>query len=113
MGEYIHRSVRLENAVSALVRVIREDQQREAEECILLGDLIRREREGWGLSLADLGKRCGLSKAHLWELEQHRAINPSVAALSGLAEALSYPPTKLFEAALESRRVLSEGDRNG
>jgi len=108
MGEFTHLDVRLGRALDHIIAVrdlMRQGE--ELEESILLGDLIRREREAWGLSLQDLSSRCGLSKAHLWDMEQSRSINPTVEALSRLAEALRYPPSKLLAAALESRRVLA------
>lgn len=40
-----------------------------------------------GLSLQDVADRAGLSKSHVWELEQGRARNPTVDTAARLARA--------------------------
>lgn len=49
--------------------------------------LIRCWREKRGLSLSQAAGLAGLTKAHLWELEQRRACNPCVSTLVGLSRA--------------------------
>ena len=50
-------------------------------------ELIRYWREEARLSLSAAGKLAGITKAHLWELEQGRANNPTTQTLVGLARA--------------------------
>jgi ribosome-binding protein aMBF1 (putative translation factor) len=113
VGEHVHRDIRLNEAISNLVRVAREDQAERETEVILLGDLIQREREGWGLSMRDLEHKSGVSRSMISRLERHSNLNPTVCDLSRLAEALSCPPVKLFEAALHSRRIFDPEFLNG
>lgn len=65
-----------------------------------LGPLIRMRREALGMSLADVAKAAGCTKSHVWELEQGRSRNPSVATLHKLAMALQAPFQLLAIAAL-------------
>ena len=65
-----------------------------------LGQFIRERREALGLSLEDVAQRSGSSKAHIWELEQDRSRNPTVAMVYGLSQALSVPFTLTAAAAL-------------
>jgi DNA-binding XRE family transcriptional regulator len=44
-----------------------------------------------GLSLQDVADRAGITKSHMWELEQGRAVNPTVRTVHGLAKALGIP----------------------
>src|SRR5690606_32967002 len=46
---------------------------------------LRQER---GLSLDDLATSAGITKSHLWELEQGRSKNPTIATCVALARAL-------------------------
>lgn len=110
MSEHICREARLDDAIRNLVRIAREDQEERRTESILLGDLIRREREGWNMSLRELAKRSGVNKAMLSRLENHANLDPRVSELSALAEALEFPPSRLFQAALDSRRVMEAGN---
>jgi len=41
-----------------------------------------------GMSLQELGDAVGASKAHIWDLEQKRATNPTVELLTKLSNAL-------------------------
>lgn len=50
--------------------------------------LLKAERELRGLSLADLGKRTGLSKSAISKLESNTEANPTVNTLSRYAAAL-------------------------
>lgn len=44
-------------------------------------------REQYGLSLQEVADRAGLSKSHVWELEQGRSRNPTVDTAARLARA--------------------------
>jgi transcriptional regulator with XRE-family HTH domain len=50
--------------------------------------LLKSEREMQGLSLADIGKRTGLSKSALSRLENHTDVNPTISTLMRYAKAL-------------------------
>lgn len=47
--------------------------------------LIRRARERDGLSLAAAAGLIGCTKAHVWDLEQGKARNPTIKMLAGIA----------------------------
>lgn len=49
-----------------------------------------------GMSLQEVADAADLTKSHIWEMEQGRAVNPTVAAVWGLARALSVPPAVLL-----------------
>ncbi len=52
-----------------------------------VGELVRREREKAGLSLAQLAEGAGLSKAYILKVE-NGSTNPSLGVLSQIADAL-------------------------
>jgi XRE family transcriptional regulator, regulator of sulfur utilization len=66
-----------------------------------LGSTVRALRTKRGLSLVKLSAICGLSKAHIHEIEKGRADNPSANTLGSLALALGVPATDLFRAAMK------------
>lgn len=68
-----------------------------------LAALIAGARQAQGLSMQRLADRCGLSKAHVWNLERRDAMNPTVEVLAALADALGLPPIQLLDAALVSQ----------
>lgn len=43
-----------------------------------LGELIKSRRDASGLSLQELADACGVTKSHIWELEQGSTSNPSL-----------------------------------
>lgn len=45
-------------------------------------------RAGRGMSLQDVADRAGLSKSHIWEIEQGRATNPTIGTAVAIAAAL-------------------------
>jgi transcriptional regulator with XRE-family HTH domain len=53
-----------------------------------LADRIRTFRMKKGLSLQELADAAGVSKAHIWDLEQNRSKNPSLELLTKLADRL-------------------------
>jgi transcriptional regulator with XRE-family HTH domain len=52
-----------------------------------LSDRIRRARQGAGLSLADFGKRCGLSPSAIQKIE-NKSMSPSIAVVMKIAGGL-------------------------
>lgn len=61
-----------------------------------LGVRIKMLREMRGMTLQSVADGAGLSKPHVWELEQGKSVNPSVNAIWGLASALSVSPAMLL-----------------
>jgi transcriptional regulator with XRE-family HTH domain len=61
-----------------------------------LGIRLKMLRELRGMSLQQVADAADLTKSHVWELEQGRAINPTVNAVWGLAEALAVAPGTLL-----------------
>lgn len=61
-----------------------------------LGTRIKLLREMRGMTLQAVGDAAGLTKSHVWELEQGRAVNPTVNAVWGLSAALSVSPAMLL-----------------
>lgn len=49
---------------------------------------LRALREERGLSLQDVASRAGIAKSHVWEIEQGRSRNPTIATTVGIARAL-------------------------
>lgn len=56
--------------------------------CDHIGPFIKSRRDELRLSLQDVADRIGASKAHIWELENGSAKNPTVRMVLGLADAL-------------------------
>lgn len=69
-----------------------------------LGEHIYTLRMLLGLSLRDVADKSGLTKAHIWELEDGRATNPTVKTLLMLATALNTKAEKLAALALSGLR---------
>jgi transcriptional regulator with XRE-family HTH domain len=67
-----------------------------------LGAEIARARADARMSLDEVARAAGLTKSHVWELEQGRARNPTIRAVSGLATALGVPFLRLAQAAMNS-----------
>lgn len=61
-----------------------------------LGTRIKLLREMRDMSLQQVGDAAGLTKSHVWELEQGRSVNPTVNAVWGLAAALCVSPSMLL-----------------
>jgi transcriptional regulator with XRE-family HTH domain len=71
---------------------------------------LRRLRAGRGLTLDDLAKRAGISRSMLIQIEQKR-VNPTLATLVRLAEALDIGLAELVELGGRRRvRVISRDD---
>jgi transcriptional regulator with XRE-family HTH domain len=61
-----------------------------------LGARLRGYRLKAGLSLQGLADKVGSSKAHIWDLEQGKAQNPSLQLLTELSKALGVPIRSLI-----------------
>lgn len=61
-----------------------------------LGTRIKLLREMRGMSLQTVADAAGLTKSHVWELEQGRSVNPTVNAVWGLSAALCVSPAMLL-----------------
>ena len=101
------RADKMQAAIDHLVSVVMELREAEVgdDTGLCLGDLIARHREAWGYSLQALADRIGASKAHVWEMEQGRTVNPTAALIGRLSEALVIPPIHILNAALLSQRL--------
>ena len=73
---------------------------------------LRREREGAGLSVSELARRAGVSKATVSQLESG-AGNPSVETLWAIGDALGVPFATLVEDRAAASRLIRLGDHVG
>lgn len=85
--------------LSALARKVRQQYEAATIELTHAAELLKREREGQGLSLADMQKRSGLGRAALCRLENLVDPNPTIGTLDRIAKALG----KRLVIALEDR----------
>jgi transcriptional regulator with XRE-family HTH domain len=60
------------------------------------GTRIKLLRDIRDMSLQAVADAAGLTKSHVWELEQGRAVNPTVNAVWGLSAALCVGPAMLL-----------------
>ncbi|MBO6550270.1 MAG: helix-turn-helix transcriptional regulator [Rhizobiales bacterium] len=60
-------------------------------------EALKRSRIKKGYSLQELANLIGVSKAHIWDLEQGRAKNPSLEILEKLSTHLNVPISTLVE----------------
>lgn len=73
---------------------------------------LRREREGAGLSVSELARRAGISKATVSQLESG-AGNPSVETLWALGVALGVPFAVLVDQQTSAPTLIRAGDLSG
>lgn len=62
--------------------------------------IIATERENQKLSLQEVADRAGITKSHMWDIEQGRSVNPTVRTVYGLAKALGVPFVSMAAGAL-------------
>jgi transcriptional regulator with XRE-family HTH domain len=62
----------------------------------IVGETIRRTREGFGLSIRELGRRAGISAAQLSRIEAGHVEQPSIDTLVAVARALDRNPKPLL-----------------
>jgi transcriptional regulator with XRE-family HTH domain len=67
-----------------------------------LAELIRSRREAQDMSLQDLADACGLTKSHVWEIEQGKTVNIGLLSAVRLSIALNVGISVLAAAALET-----------
>lgn len=53
-------------------------------------------RKVHGFSLDEAAVRIGVTKSHLWDFEQGRAVNPTLRMLQGLSDGYGIPLTQLL-----------------
>jgi len=63
---------------------------------VALGTRIKLLRELRDMSLQQVADAAGLTKSHVWEMEQGRSVNPTVNAVWGLSAALVVDPGTLL-----------------
>lgn len=61
-----------------------------------LGTRIKLLRDLREMTLQEVADASGLTKSHVWEMEQGKSVNPTVNAVWGLSAALSVPPSTLL-----------------
>jgi Helix-turn-helix domain len=66
-----------------------------------LGELIYVERTQRKLSLQEVADAAGMTKSHIWEMEDGRSKNPTVKAIYGLSVALGVPFVAVCRCALK------------
>jgi transcriptional regulator with XRE-family HTH domain len=71
-----------------------------------LGEAIKKVRNDRGMSLQDVAGAAGITKAHVWGLEQGRVENPTIRCLFGLSTALGLDPTAMASLAMADIRPL-------
>ena len=74
-----------------------------------LAHALRREREGVGISVSELARRAGVSKATVSQLESG-AGNPSVETLWAIGDALGVPFSTLVDDRTQAARLIRLGD---
>ncbi|MBI5543321.1 MAG: helix-turn-helix transcriptional regulator [Deltaproteobacteria bacterium] len=68
---------------------------------LTLGEFLAAIRKGEGWSLAEMGEKLGVSRTHLWEIEQgRRSLSPDRAAK--FARILGYHQEQMVELALQA-----------
>ena len=77
-------------------------EARKYDDGLSLGEIVRQHRQVLGLSLSEFAEMAGLSKAHVWAIEDGRTRNPTVKIVAGLAGALGLSLSLVFYAALRS-----------
>lgn len=105
MGDVMHPGGRV---ARALIQLETEVMQALADASMLVHDtarysmkaILKEERAKLNLSLQEVADRAGITKSHMWELEQGRAVNPTVWTVYGLARALGIPFSKMAAGAL-------------
>lgn len=73
---------------------------------------LRRERESAGISVSELARRAGISKATISQLESGSG-NPSVETLWAIGDALSIPFATLVDDRPAASRLIRVGDHAG
>lgn len=118
MGDVKHPSGRV---AEAILHLRNEVMQALADSAAITMDtgrysmknIIATERERLGMSLQDVADRAGITKSHMWELEQGRAVNPTVWTVYGLSQALGVPFTMMAAGALNDTEDKQSAQTSG
>lgn len=70
-----------------------------------MAKMILEERANLGLSLQEVADRAGITKSHMWELEQGRSINPTIRTVHAIAKALGIPFLLMAAGAMNDTRT--------
>ena len=70
-----------------------------------MGETIKIFRENRGMSLQDVADAAGISKAHVWDLERGKSVNPTIETIAKLGAALKMDASLLCAAALADAGV--------
>lgn len=105
MGRVLHPGARIAEAAlkfraEALQAVADAAMQISETSRLSMKAMIAAEREHQGLSLQELADRSGITKSHMWEIEQGRSVNPTVRTVYGIAKALGIPFVSMAAGAL-------------
>jgi DNA-binding XRE family transcriptional regulator len=105
MGKVLHPGARI---AKAMLEFRAEAMQALADSAMQTGEtsklsmkkMVAAERKKLDLSLQDVADRAGITKSHMWEIEQGRAVNPTVRTVYGLSKALGVPFVSMAAGAL-------------
>ena len=96
-------SERTERLLRELAASIREDIGALPTGVQTLAEEIKTARKLNRMSLQGVADASGYTKSHVWELEQGRSRNPTVAMIAALSKALGVPFLRLAQAALNTQ----------
>lgn len=68
-----------------------------------LGELLKSRRESLGMSLQDVADACGLTKSHIWDMEQGNSFNPTLSASIRLSICLGITINMMAAATLDHK----------
>lgn len=98
-------STRINALIVELTTAIRDEVAAIPENVKTLSEEIAEARARSRMTLQEVANAAGFSKSHVWELEQGRIRNPTVAMVAGLSAALGVPFLRLAQAALNTQRT--------
>lgn len=96
-------SERTERLLRELAASIREDVGALPTGVATLQEEVKLARTAARMSLQEVADASGFTKSHVWEIEQGRSRNPTVALIHGLSKALGVPFFRLAQAALNTQ----------
>lgn len=102
---------RVEAIMADLLAAVREEIGALPDSVMTLGGELAAARKAARMSLQEVADAANLTKSHVWEIENGRSRNPTIAAVHGLSKATGVPFLRLAQAALNSRALsaLNEG----
>jgi len=99
-GRIMSKNIRPGARIDAAIEVLRAEAMQAVADAAMqikktsqlsMREMLTDERARLNLSLQEVADRAGITKSHMWELEQGRAVNPTVRTVHGLAKALGIP----------------------